>query len=280
MTIDCKWVEKNLEALFCGALSAEESRIAREHIESCGACAKDVATLNAIDPIIKRHFEAELDRALRATTTSSRTWPKRRLAAMTSAVVLGASVLLVVQLRTQHQNAVVPPVPVARVLAPSQAPESEPPVKSTDGTNVERTKPVEGAADDRRQSAPSVAATDKDVPEFLVSDPAGYSRTLSDYRGHILVIGVLNTRQSDSMSNLEQLYRAAGSNPKYRFLGVFNERRPRPANTTFPLVYNQGSRLFGAQPGDFVLLDESGRVQQRGSLVKDFSSLRKILLGN
>src|SRR5215831_14308641 len=119
MTVDCKWVENNLEALFCGGLSAEDSRIARVHIESCGACAKEVAELNAIDPIIKRHFESELDRALRATTIRSRLFPKRRLAALTSAVVLAASVLLVVQLRTQHQNALIPPAPAARITAPS-----------------------------------------------------------------------------------------------------------------------------------------------------------------
>ena len=279
MTVDCKWIENNLEALSCGTLSAEESRIARVHIESCDACAKEVAALNAIDPLIKRLFESELDRALRATTTPSRSFPRRRLAALTSAVVLAGSVLLVLQLRTQHQKAV-PAAPVAQALAPSQGPEPATPVKTTEATKAERAKPVETALDDRVQSAPSLQDTDKNAPEFLVSDPAGYSRTLNDFRGHILLIGVLKPGQSDSMSNLEKLYKAAGSNPKYRFLGVFNERQARAPNTTFPLAYNKGSRLFGAGPGDFVLLDENGKILQRGSLVKDFNSLRKTLLGN
>jgi len=56
-----------------------------------------------------------------------------------------------------------------------------------------------------------------------------------------------------------------------------SERQPKPTNTTFPLAYNQGSRLFEAAPGDFVLVNETGSVQLRGSLVKDFDKLQKAL---
>ena len=93
------------------------------------------------------------------------------------------------------------------------------------------------------------------------------------------MIGLWRPDQAGPASNLDRLYKAFGSNPKFRFLGVTNERNAKPNNLTFPVVYNQGSKLFGAQPGDFVLLDESGSIELRGSLVKDFENLRKTLQG-
>ena len=256
MMVDCQWIHKNLEALFCGTLSLEEDRIARAHIESCGSCNQEVGALNAIDPLVKRYFQGELNRAVRFSAIRSRTVWKRRLA-LTSAGVLAAS-----------------------VLPPSPVPESAPPVKTTDTSNIERAKPLENAPGDHAQSSDARPLTDNNASEFLVTDPAGYSRTLGDYRGHTLVIGVLNSSQPDSTSNLERLYEAFGSNSRFRFLAISDDHQVKPANTTFPIAYNQGSKLFEAAPGDFVLLDEAGKIRLRGSLVKDFESLRRALQGN
>src|SRR5438105_2616514 len=194
MMVDCQWIHKNLEALFCGTLSAEENRIARAHIESCGSCEKEVAALNAIDPLVKGYFQSELNRALRVSSTRSRTLWRRRLA-LTSAAVLAASGLLAVAMRTPHQSPVIPSTSLAQEVTPSQVPESAPPVKTNDTANIERAKPVESVPADRAQTASARPTTDNNTPEFLVTDPAGYSRTLSDYRGHILVIGLLNSGQ-------------------------------------------------------------------------------------
>jgi hypothetical protein len=64
-----------------------------------------------------------------------------------------------------------------------------------------------------------------------------------------------------------------GSNTQMRILGVSNQRGTKPAGTTFPVVYNQGSRLLGTGTGRFVLLDEAGSVRLRGSLTEDYSKL-------
>ena len=61
MTVDCKWVEKNLEALFCDRLNPEQDQLARRHIDSCVSCRNEVQALNAIDPLIKNHFRRELE---------------------------------------------------------------------------------------------------------------------------------------------------------------------------------------------------------------------------
>ena len=129
--------------------------------------------------------------------------------------------------------------------------------------------------DDRRQpTAPKVTSNS---PDFLVTDPAGYSHTLDEYQGHVVVIAVWRHDQSEVIANIERLYKANSANAKLRFVGVSNERRPKPAGTTFPVLYNQGSKLFGAQPGGFVVLDETGAVQTRGSLLRDFDSLSQTL---
>jgi hypothetical protein len=114
-------------------------------------------------------------------------------------------------------------------------------------------------------------------PDFLVTDPAGYSHNIEEYRGRVVVVGVWSHDQAESIANLERLYRANATNEKLRLIGVSNQHEPKPANTTFPIFYNQGSKLFGAKPGEFVLLDESGTAELRGSLVKDFDNLAKAL---
>jgi hypothetical protein len=70
---------------------------------------------------------------------------------------------------------------------------------------------------------------------------------------------------------------AYGSNARFRFLGISNESLAKPANATFPVFYNQGSKLLGAQSGEFVMLDENGSVLLHGSLLKDIDELQRVL---
>jgi hypothetical protein len=273
MTVDCQWIEKNLEALCCDTLSPEENRLARAHIENCASCAKEVAALNLIDPIVKRFFQSELNRAVAPR-------PRRALSpsfvGVSAAALISVAILLFITLPAPQQAPVASAPAVAQQIAPAPSPQAEPVVKSTDTTTVERAKPVEPAPADRVPANRSSSAQ-SDGPDFQVTDPAGYSRTLADYRGHVLIIGVLNTNQPDVTANLESLYKTFGSNPKLRFLGVSNDRQARIANATFPVVYNHGSKLLGARPGEFVVVDESGATQLRGSLMKDLDNLRKTL---
>jgi len=232
-----------------------------------------------IDPLVKRLFQSDLNRSLgeRPLPRLPRRVPTPALVGLSSAALIAASVLLFFTLRVPQQNAVVHTDTVAEQVAPASSPEAAPVVKNPDGTGVERAKPVESAPPDRAPTAPVATVPDNNTPDFLVNDPAGYSRTLGDYRGHVLVIGVLNAGQPDIASNLENLYKTFGSDSKFRFIGISNDRQARLVNTTFPVAYNQGSKLLGAQPGEFVLLDEAGMIQLRGSLVRDFETLRRSL---
>ena len=278
--MDCQWVEKNLEALFSDDLNAEESREARAHIQSCERCRKEVQALIAIDPVIKKYFQAQLSRALRggdAPARSHKTRPGWSLRVAAAAVV---AIVLVVLLRSPQVNQSVQPVSVQSQANPS-GPVEIPTIAKNEAVADERTKPSPDGRGEPEGPGEGTAVTspvpDTNAPAFLVTDPAGYSRSLQDYRGFTVLIGVWSNDQPESISNLERLYKTFGANPRLRLVGVSNQRASKPSNTTFPIFYNQGSRLLDAKPGEFVLLNESGTVRLRGSLVGDFETLSKTL---
>jgi hypothetical protein len=309
MSVDCQWVEKNLEALFCDRLNETDTRLLRSHIDRCESCRREADALNAIDPLIKNHFQRELEIARRVTVP--RGAHKSRVLGLTGAGAAVVAALLILTLRAPQT----PPAlsPVVRQTAPVATSSSEqlshpdqvvqsaenqtrpttgvvpPPSAQTPPTSPSsdarepqvaesagvRTKPTTGVVPsaDHVPSSPPIPSE----REFLVVDPAGYSHTLEEYRGHVVVIAVWSPAQKDSIRNLERLYRTYAGNPKFRFLGISHQLQAKPGSTTFPMMYNQGSRLFGAEPGEFVLLDENGTPQLRGSLVNDIDALRKAL---
>jgi len=273
MTVDCQWVEKNLEALFCDSLSDEESRFARAHMETCASCSKEAQSLRAIDPLIKNYFQRELEMARRPRAVH-----RMRVFGLTGTAVAGIAALVLLFGRAPETAPVVAPVVSPESTASVVPLPAPPPVKVQDEAEIVRTKPTtpdpNALADDRRQPAQRVTAN---APDFLVTDPAGYAHTLDEYRGHVVLIAVWSREQGGSIANIERLYKANAANSKLRFLGVATEHGARPSNTTFPILYNQGSKLLGAKPGEFLLLDETGAIELRGSLSKDFDTLRTVL---
>jgi hypothetical protein len=265
MTVDCQWVEKNLEALSCDSLNPEEHRLAQGHIESCALCRKEVEALSVIDPLIKKHFQRELEIA-----RQPRTVHRGRLFGASAAAVALVAVLLFVILPGPQS----PPFsPVQPQIGPTASVEPPAPVKSNGTVEIDRAKP-NAVPDKPVDPQPAVQTiTAENVPDFLVIDAAGYSHTLDDYRGHVVVIGVWNADQTKASANLDRLYKTYGANPKFRFLGVADNHTAKPVNTTFPVVYNQGSKMFSAHAGEFVVVDKGGSIVLRGSLVKDFKVL-------
>jgi len=120
--------------------------------------------------------------------------------------------------------------------------------------------------------SPEPAITDNS-PAFLVTDPAGYSRTLEDYRGRVLLIGVWSADQPEAAENIQRLYETFGSRKELRILGVTSHTQERPAGMTFPTAFNNGSRLLETRSPGFVVVDKEGNVQMRGSLVGDANAL-------
>jgi len=272
MSVDCKWVETNLEALFCDRLTDDENRSARAHIAGCAVCLKESQALNAIDPLIKNYFRRELEIARRPRVVH-----RGRIVALGAAAAAAAAALLLALIQAPPAAAprdeIVAVQPSVENAVPGETPRKD---KDDDPAEISRLKPQPGpAAPDRLAQTPAMAVS-RNAPAFLVADPAGYSHQLEEYRGRVVVIGVWSHKQPDVIANMERLYKEHAVDPKFRFLGITNEHG-KPANTTFPVMYNQGSKLLGAQAGEFLLLGENGAIELRGSLVNDFDSLSRTL---
>jgi hypothetical protein len=278
-SLDCNWIEEHFEALFCDGLEPEQGRLVREHMGSCASCRHEIEALKAIDPLVKRHFQREL-----ATAQSPRVVHTGRLLGVSTAALALVGILLFFVLRTPQTTPAAPTQTVA-VQTPAETDNQPPaPPKNPDNTNppVERTKPANEVSRvlDSATAARPARSDSVDVPDLLVTDPAGYSHRLEDFRGHVVVIAVWSKASPEAIANFERLYKAHGADPRFRFLGVSNERLAKPASVTFPTFYNKGSKVLGVRSGEFALVDEKGEVTLRGSLVKDFDSLRKALQGN
>ena len=89
----------------------------------------------------------------------------------------------------------------------------------------------------------------------------------------MLFIGVWSADQPEAAQNIQKLYQAFGSRKDVRILGVTSRNQERPAGMTFPMVFNNGSRLLETRSSDFVVVDKEGNVQMRGSLVGDSTAL-------
>ena len=265
MTIDCQWIEKNLEAVLSDDLTAEDSRLSRSHIEGCEPCRKEVQAMIAIDPLIKKYFQAQLSRAAVSRSSGAPLW--RRRAWSVAAVAAVAAVLFAVVLRSPQIETSQPPSQTQTAST-----EASSVIKKEDVTPEGRAKPSPATPGDSTP-APTI---DAGASGFLITDLAGYSRSLEDFRGFTTLIGYWHTDQPESIARLERLYQTFGTNAKLRLIGVTSQRVPKPANTTFPVFYNAGSSVL-ANPGEFVLLTETGAVRMRGSLSKDFDGLSKAL---
>ena len=271
MNIDCQWIDKNMEVFFCDGLDEQETRLARAHVEGCPRCRNEVAALAAVDPIVKNFFRRQMS-AARAPRRL-----RRSFAYGTAAAVLVSAFLFAMILRGPQVSTTSSVPASSQPQIASNAPAEAPPVVKTEGeAETLRAKPDALPATAAIPASPA-RAEDRNAPDFLVADAAGYTRSLSDYRGYVALIGIWSSDQPEAVANLESLYKNFSSNTRLRFAGVTSEQGAKAANATFPVFYNQGSKLFGAQPGEFVLLDESGSVRLRGSLTKDLDALTKSL---
>lgn len=279
MKIDCQWIEQNMEAFFCERLSVEENTQVLRHLETCTGCRDAVAELRSVDPLIKQLFRRELAVA-RA--------PRRlRWSALVpaAAVTLAALVAIVVALGPPPKVSVplMSSQPSASAVIATNPPELPAIPKASTDAGQERAKPEPIAPEDamRPATAQPPADTVNSRLEFVVTDPAGYSRTLHDYRGHILIFGVWSGKQPKTVAAVERIYQTFGPNTKLRILGVANQRQPKPSIATFPIVYNQGSTLLGVKESEFAVVSEDGTVGFRGSLLQDpnavVASIRSVL---
>src|SRR5215510_8833850 len=114
MSVDCQWVEKNLEAFFCDRLSESDSSLAQAHMDSCESCRKEAESLNAIDPMIKNHFRRELEIARRP-----RVLHKGRALGLSGAGAVVVAAMLILALRIPQAPPVLAPADPVQTAATS-----------------------------------------------------------------------------------------------------------------------------------------------------------------
>jgi hypothetical protein len=266
MKVDCQWLTAKLENYFCEGLNGEELRLATDHLQSCSACRAEVQSLRNVDGLVKQLFK---DRLMRAQS-SHRVARRLGLPLAFAGAAVAAVLVLSFTLWPQHdmglpQASLQPPAaPIERTPAPVDAGEVKQPLPPPEN----RVKPKPAPAPSPRPPAPD-AQVSAGAPPFVVIDPAGYSTTLETYRGLVLVFGVWSAAKPEAAMNLDRLYKTFGANPKVRVLGISSRRQERLSGTSFPMFFNDGSRLLGAADSQFVLVDPSGNVRDRGSLLQD-----------
>jgi hypothetical protein len=273
MKVDCQWLSANLEAFFCDGLDAQQLQLASEHLKTCLSCRSEVQALRDVDPLVKQLLEFRMTKAFAGAHA-----PKRglgfQLGLAGAAVALVGVVVFVASLgRTGGLGGL---LPASQTSLQSEGGPNSPDrndVKVDDATPAPRAKT--DAPDPKSagiKPGPEPAITDSS-PAFLVTDPAGYSTNLDDYRGHVVFIGVWSADQPEAAQNIQKLYQAFGNRKEVRILGVTSRNQERPAGMTFPMVFNNGSRLLETRSSDFVVVDKEGNVQMRGSLLGDPNAL-------
>jgi hypothetical protein len=266
MNADCQWIDSKLEAFFCDGLTADENRRTRKHLADCDRCRDVVAELNAVDPVVRKLFRHELARARS---------PQRRSPVLIGSVATAfAALILVIVMQVPRivtNDNTQGNLPVASATTAPVQDAVIPKVPET--VSTERVKPDALALDQRGRGPVPPIPVGENAPDFLVTDPAGYSRNLNDFRNHVLIFGVWTSQRPQTVSNLQRVYQAFSANPKLRILGVAPQREAKPAAATFPITFNQGSKLFGAKTGELLIVDSSGVVRMRGTLEQDQTSL-------
>jgi hypothetical protein len=270
MKIDCRWFGINLEAYFCETLGEEDLRLAAEHLKTCLNCRKEVQALNDIDPLVKQVLEFRMTKAEAAARAPRRSVPFQLGLAGAALALTGGLAFLVFSRQTGSPT--VPQLPSSATASNTDSPVAET-TKTDDSTPTLRTKPdAPGTRPTVSKPGPEPVIPDN-APEFRVSFPEGYSTNLQDYKGRVLVVGVWSSDQPEAVKNLQKLYQAFGTRREVQILGASTRRLDRPAGTTFPMVFNNGSRLLETRTSNLVVVDKEGNVQMRDSLIGDSGTL-------
>jgi hypothetical protein len=269
MTTNCQWCQSKLEAYFSEELSQEDLGLFQSHLTSCSDCRREVQELKAIDPLVQQVLQRRLGQARLAGqwNTRPRVW---KVALAGSGIALAA--VLGVGMLALRPEAPAPPTAGTPTkieeFAPSPVMNENPKEKTSATPDTGLLKPEKGT------TAPPAPQPELDLrptngPDFDIIDAAGEGSTLESFRGRVLLFGVVSSEQKEATSNLQELYRAFGSNPNVRIFGVANRREDKIEGATFPVLFNNASKLLGVQNGHFLIMDSAGSSKLKGSLANE-----------
>ena len=269
MSNDCHWVESRLEDFLSDNADSEVRARVESHLETCDACRQEVEGYGEVNNRVRAYFEHQLARAEGGTRLSLR--PIRLAGAFAGAGAIALALWMGMGMPDPEL------APTLEQAALGDATDEGLVVKAAEGGEALRAKPAEGETtpelDFPTTDSNAVAARPPEAnADFYVTDTAGYSQTLADYSGSILVLGVFDENGYDAF---EEAHAAYGSDARFNFVGVALNSDIRPANITFPLVSNRGSSLLDTPAGAFAIVGPDGAIMRRGLF--DVDSLVDVL---
>jgi hypothetical protein len=258
--MNCQWIDSRLEALFTDNLSREELEQCQAHLASCDECRRQVESLKNVDGLVRRVF---LERTVVARQAAGHNTRTRVLKMSLAAASLAAAAVVLSIGLVFFQETPAPPVAVQQ---PPDVPRLERNVdKKDDQTEIKLLRPGDGEPA-KTAAEPHLDAATEGGPDFAITDAAGYTENLDSYRGRVFLFAVVSPDQKAAVANLQQIYDTFGPNPGIRIRGVAHRRDDKFEGVTFPVYFNQGSKLLGIGDGEFLLLDKDGNKQLDGTL--------------
>lgn len=153
--------EEQLSAYLDGELPAEERAVVEAHLRTCGACARALAEMRAIDAASRilpveapeGYFDALPGRVRRRVQAGRTTAPRRALWAVAAAAVLAAVVTPVVLRRAPAPAA--QPVPLEDSVPPATLPAAPAPPATSQPAVKAEAAPERGFAEPKRPAPPA-----------------------------------------------------------------------------------------------------------------------------
>ena len=264
MNVDCRWVDSNLEAVLSDQLDADQKSGFEQHLYTCERCRTEIEGYAKVDRLVGAYMDQETARAY-AVPRLGLSGGELAAAAMAAAAVLAVVLWLP---SVANQPATQAP-PLAEVSAP-EAPIAVADIdKAADAAGSERAKPGVDTAPAQAQTAPATDIPESADPRFYVTDTAGYSYSLNDFAGSVLLFAVFGESYAEA-ARFQEVYDSHGLKSNLRILGVSTvTTAARPPGITFPLMTNRGSSLLDTPAGEFVVVGADGTPHRRGLLRDD-----------
>jgi hypothetical protein len=254
MTTPCDWIESRIEDLVSD--DPRLDRVIGEHTSGCASCRRQVDTYLEVGRLLGACFHQRAVEARRAATA-----PRLPARLVLAAAVLGA-VLLAVWFGVLGGS--------ARIAVDSAS--GVPTGPSAIEAGPDRAKPSDGEPEASLIPGEVAPPPPADI-RFYVMDATGYVHTLDEFRGSVVVMGVLEGGAEAGLK-LGRLYESIPPRADLRFLAVGLDAMPAAEVRGIPLMVNRGSTLLETAAGEFAILTREGQVHSRGTLSDpDFEDL-------
>ena len=265
MNVDCNWVDSNLETLLFNQLDTSHPASVANHLKSCERCRKQIDDHTKVANLIEAYMSQQLSRAQRPVGQNQAVG-RLAVAGVLATAVLGLLLWLPYYGRQTNQQA----SPRVAELKSNEINPSMSVDKLSEALGPARSKPGIGAPLVNQAMSPNrqiqTSVINSIDAKFQVIDEAGYSYSLNDFQGSVMIVAVFDDTY-DSALLFQEVYDAYAALPNLRVLGVLKGVAvKRPTGTTFPLMSNRGSALLDTQVGEFVIIGIDGSPHRRGLL--------------